>query len=302
MERLRARWEQGIGVARRAVEQLWVAARNPRRVVPLLLIVAILAISLPLTATGVTRVARGTMAWRRSSAIHWRRAEATVRRVRIDDGLVVALQYRDRAHTLHHANVFVGDGGGHWIGRTVPIRYDRSRFHRVEIVGLGTSDPLLLVLRAGAPLGAGIAGIVIAIGLWRRRRLVAVSARPIAVLRGSLVAAGAVLAVGVAAWALGTVWDRGWSAVASAAGHLVSTVFGDLLGVFVPLVAFTLGCLVTAWLARYRHHDDDHDDILSNAHRWIDRAAGMVPSPEELRPPVEPPARDDSDRPVPVKD
>jgi hypothetical protein len=79
------------------------------------------------------------------------------------------------------------------------------------------------------------------------------------------------------------VWERGWSAVASSIGHLVATIFGDLLGVLVPLVAFVLGCVVTAWLARHRHHDD-HDGLLSSAYRMIDKAAGMAPSPEEMRP------------------
>ena len=77
---------------------------------------------------------------------------------------------------------------------------------------------------------------------------------------------------GIAAWAMGTVKERGWSAVASATGHLAATVFGDLLGVFVPLVAFTLGCLVTAWLPRHRHHDE-HDGLLSTAYRH-DRPGG----------------------------
>jgi hypothetical protein len=102
-------------------------------------------------------------------------------------------------------------------------------------------------------------------------------------MRGPLVAAGLLIVAGLAAWAIGTVWERGWSAVASATGHLAATVFGDLLGVLVPLVAFALGCLVTAWLARHRHHDE-HDGLLSSAYRMIDRAAGMAPSPDEMRP------------------
>jgi hypothetical protein len=39
---------------------------------------------------------------------------------------------------------------------------------------------------------------------------------------------------------------------------------------------------LTAWLARHRHHED-HQGLLSSAHRFIDRAAGYVPSPEELQ-------------------
>jgi len=283
MERLRAWWERGRALGRRSVEGVWRAARDPLRVLPILAIVALLAISVPLTVTGLSRISRGAMAWERSSAIHWRHTDALVREVKVDDGLVVRVAYRDRRAVTHRADVFAGDADGRWVGREVPIRYDTGRFGRVELVGFGSTDPLLVLLRAGAPLGTGVAGIALALALWRRRRLVAVSARPVAAMRGPLVVSAAIVAVGLTTWALGTVWQRGWSAVASSAGHLVSTVFGDLLGVLVPLVAFALGCLVTAWLARHRHHDD-HDGLLSSAHRFIDRAAGMVPSPEELRP------------------
>jgi hypothetical protein len=165
----------------------------------------------------------------------------------------------------------------------VPIRYDAGDPQSVELVGYGNDDPIPALLLAGAPLGAGIAGIVLAVSLFRRRALVAVSAHPLQAMRGPLVAAAALVVAGIAAWAIGTVWERGWSAVASATGHLAATVFGDLLGVLVPLVAFALGCLVTAWLARHRHHDD-HDGLLSSAYRMIDKAAGMAPSPEEMRP------------------
>jgi hypothetical protein len=55
-----------------------------------------------------------------------------------------------------------------------------------------------------------------------------------------------------------------------------------MLGVTVPLVTFAIGCLLTAWLARHRHHDQ-HEGMLSNVHRIIDRAAGYVPSPEDLK-------------------
>lgn len=75
---------------------------------------------------------------------------------------------------------------------------------------------------------------------------------------------------------------RGWTGVADRLGHQFSIVFGDMLGITVPLVAFALGCLLTAWLARHRHHED-HEGLLSRAHRIIDRAAGYVPSPEELQ-------------------
>ena len=90
------------------------------------------------------------------------------------------------------------------------------------------------------------------------------------------------LALGIAAWAVGTVNLRGWTGVADRLGHQFSIVFGDMLGVTVPLVAFAIGCLLTAWLARHRHHET-HEGVLSSVHRLIDRAAGYVPSPEDLQ-------------------
>jgi len=283
MGRLTKWWESLAAAARGAGDRLATLARDPLRILPILTVIALLAVSVPLLVTGLVRVGRSSMDWRASSAIHWQRAESEVTRIRIDDGLVVHVAFDDRQDRAHQADVFVGDAGGHWIGRRVPIRYDRAHPDRVEIVGLHAGDPVLGLLRAGAPLGTGTAGLIIAVALWRRRRLVEVSAHPLRVLVQPLVIAGGVLAVGIVAWALGTVWERGWSAVAGSIGHVVGTIFGDLLGVLVPLVAFALGCLVTAWLARYRHHADDHDDVFSSAHRFIDRAAGMVPSPDELR-------------------
>lgn len=287
MERWRAWWDRGLGVARRVTERLWSVARDPLKVLPVLAVVALLAISIPLTVTGLTRVGRSAMDWRHRSTIDWRHATARVDRAKIDDGLVLDLAYRDRHGDAQRVETFVGDAGGKWVGRTVPIRYDASDPQRVELVGFGSEDPIPTLLLSGAPLGAGIAGIVLAISLFRRRALVAVSARPLQAMRGPLVAAGCLVVAGLAAWAVGTVWERGWSAVASATGHLAATVFGDLLGVLVPLVAFVLGCLVTAWLARHRHHED-HDGLISSAYRMIDKAAGMAPSPDEMRPDAAP--------------
>jgi hypothetical protein len=283
MERWRAWWDRAVRVARRVTERLWTVASDPLRVLPMVAVIALLAIAIPLTVTGLTRVGRGAMDWQHQSTIDWHRTTGRVDRVRIDDGLVLDLVYRDRAGDRHQVDAFVGDASGKWVGRTVPIRYDAGDPQSVELVGYGNDDPIPALLLAGAPLGAGIAGIVLAISLFRRRALVAVSARPLQAMRGPLVAAAALVIAGVAAWAIGTVWERGWSAVASATGHLAATIFGDLLGVLVPLVAFVLGCLVTAWLARHRHHDD-HDGLLSSAYRMIDKAAGMAPSPEEMRP------------------
>jgi hypothetical protein len=283
MDRLRNWWTTGLAWSRRLTYRLWSAARDPLKVLPVLAVIALLAIAIPLTVTGLSRAGRGAMDWQRKSTIDWRKTTARVERVRIDDGLVLALRFRDRQGDVHRVSTFVGDASGKWVDRTVPIRYDAGRVDRVELVGFGDQDPIPALLLAGAPLGAGVAGIVLAVALFRRRALVAVAARPFQAMRGPLVAAGGVAIAGLAAWAVGTVWERGWSAVASAAGHLVATVFGDLLGVLVPLVAFALGCLVTAWLARHRHHEE-HDGLLSSAYRMIDKAAGMAPSPEEMKP------------------
>ena len=287
MERWRVWWDRGLALARRVTERLWAVARDPLRVLPVVAVVALLAIAVPLTVTGLTRVGRGAMDWRHQSTIDWRHTTARVDRAKIDDGLVLDLAYRDRHGDAHRVETFVGDAGGKWVDRSVPIRYDTGDKQRVELVGFGSEDPIPTLLLAGAPLGAGIAGIVLAISLFRRRALLAVSARPLQAMRGPLVAAAFLVVAGLAAWAVGTVWERGWSAVASATGHLAATVFGDLLGVLVPLVAFALGCLVTAWLARHRHHED-HDGLISSAYRMIDKAAGMAPSPDEMRPDAAP--------------
>jgi hypothetical protein len=283
MDRWRAWWERGVSATRHVTERLWAVARDPLKVLPVVAVIALLAIALPLTVTGLTRAGRGAMDWQRRSTIDWHRADARVEQVKIDDGLILRLHYRDHSGAAHQVDTFVGDASGKWVGRTVRIRYDAGDKQSVELVGYGSNDPIPALLLAGAPLGAGIAGIVLAIALFRRRALIAVSARPLQAMRGPLVAAGLLIVAGVAAWAIGTVWERGWAAVASATGHLAATVFGDLLGVLVPLVAFVLGCLVTAWLARHRHHDE-HDGLLSSAYRMIDKAAGMAPSPDEMRP------------------
>ena len=118
--------------------------------------------------------------------------------------------------------------------------------------------------------------------MWRRRRALAESSHPLTVLRVPFAVSAFVFALGMAAWAVGTVKLRGWTGVADRLGNQLSIVFGDMLGVTVPLMTFAIGCLLTAWLARHRHHDS-HDGMLSSVHRWIDRAAGYVPSPEDLK-------------------
>jgi hypothetical protein len=252
-------------------------------VLPVLAILALLAVAIPLTVTGLGRVGRSAMDWRREATTTWHNASGVVDRVRNDDGMVLDVAFRDRHDDPQRARVFVGDASGKWIDHHVRIRYESGNPSRIELRDLGDDDPISALLLAGAPLGAGLAGLVLAVVVWRRRRRLWAGEPALEVVRSGLVAAGGLVVAGVASWAVGTVWERGWSAVASSAGHLGATVFGDLLGVLVPMVAFVLGCLVTAWLARHRHHDD-HDGLVSSAYRMIDKAAGMAPSPEEMRP------------------
>jgi hypothetical protein len=152
----------------------------------------------------------------------------------------------------------------------------------VDLIGVAEARPIGSALVAGAAIGAGLAALILAFGIWRRRRALAEADHPFRVVRVPLALAGLVLAIGIAAWAVGTVSLRGWSGVADRLGNQFSVVFGDLLGVGLPLVTFAIGCLLTAWLARHRHHEA-HDGVLSNMHRVIDRAAGYVPSPEDLQ-------------------
>lgn len=291
MNRLRTWWDWTADRLRRAGQQAWTVARDPFRLLPVMAVVVLLLIAVPLTITGLTRVGRDAFQWQADSGISWVSTTGTIVAVRDDDGLRVQVRYRDRDGTRRASEVYVGSTRGDWIDARAPIRYDRASPGTVEIRGFGSPDPIPALLLAGAALGSGLAALTLAVGLWRRRRLVAVSARPLLVLRPTIVVASTILVAGIGAWAAGTVWERGWAAVASATSHLGATIFGDLLGVLVPVVAFALGCLLTAWLARHRHSDEHAGGLLSGTHRLIHRAAGMVPSPEELRPD---PRRDES--------
>ena len=283
MDRIQRIVERVAEAGRRWGARAWATARDPLRVLPVIAVVALLLIGIPYTATGLSRIARVGLDWRSESRVDWHRTVGTVTGVRESDGLLARVRYRDDRGRTHVAESFVPDPTQKWLTPRVVVRFDPSHHDRIELVGYGDRGPVAALLIAGAPLGAGIAAIIVAFGVWRRRRLIPVSATPVAILRRPLTIGMAVLIAGVGAWAAGTVIERGWSAIASATGHLVGTVFGDLLGVFVPLVAFVAGCLLTAWLARHRNHAE-HEGLLSSAHRLIDRAAGMVPSPEQLAP------------------
>ena len=261
----------------------WAAARDPLRLLPIAAVGALLLIGIPYTATGLSRVGRAGMDWRTESRVRWHHADGVVTGVRDSDGLVARVEYRDDDRRSHVAETRVGDTGPKWLATDVRVKFDPKHLQRIEILGFGHRSPVAGLLIAGAPLGAGIGALIVAVGVWRRRRLVAVSASPIAAVRRPLNLGFAVVVAGVGAWAAGTVLDRGWSAIASSSGHLIGTVFGDLLGVLVPVLAFVFGALLTAWLARHRHHGE-HEGLLSSAHRLIDRAAGMVPSPEQMAP------------------
>lgn len=268
---------------RRVSAQVWSGARNPLQLLPILAVGALLLIGIPYAATGLSRVGRAGMDWRAESRVHWHHADGTVTGVRDSDGLVARVEFRDDHHRAHVAETRVRDTSVHWLTPAVRVKFDPKHVARIEVLGFGNRSPVAGLLIAGAPLGAGVGALIVAAGVWRRRRLLAVSAAPIAALRRPLNLGFAVVIMGVGAWAAGTVLDRGWSAIASSTSHLIGTVFGDLLGVLVPVVAFVFGAMLTAWLARHRHHRE-HDGLLSSAHRLIDRAAGMVPSPEEMAP------------------
>ncbi|HEY3724300.1 MAG TPA: hypothetical protein VGN59_13200 [Acidimicrobiia bacterium] len=258
--------------------------RNPVRLLIGGICIVLIAVALPLLIGGGMRLHTAWSDWRHERTVgrDWVRSTATITEVREGDGLSLRLTYFDRAGERQGAQVEVEGSGGKWIDRRLPIRYDPQHPSQVDLVNIAEVRPVGSALVAGAAIGAGLAALTLALGLWRRRRVLRETSRPFTVMRVPLALAGSVLALGLAAWAVGTVSLRGWSGVADRLGKQFSVVFGDLLGVMFPLVTFAIGCLLTAWLARHRHHDD-HDGMLSNVHRVIDRAAGYVPSPEDLQ-------------------
>lgn len=278
--------ERGVArvaaAARRVAEWASRLVRDPLRLLLAAISVALVVVAVPLLVTGSRRVERAWTDWRHETNVRedWTPTEANVVAVRSDDGLGLRLVFLDASHEFRRAQVHLD--ATRWVERRVPIRYDPRDPSRVEVVGIDEPLPLGSALTAGVALGAGGAALVLGVAMWRRRRLLAVSARPLTALRVPLAIAATLLAAGIVAWVIGTVMLQGWSAVANSLGDVLATVFGDLLGIVVPLVAFAAGCLVTAWLARHRHHEQ-HEGLLSDAYRIIDRAAGYAPSPEELK-------------------
>jgi hypothetical protein len=258
--------------------------RDPARLLVSGICIVLVAVALPLLVGGGMRLHTAWTDWRHDRTVgrDWVRTTAGLVAVRDQGGLELQLTYRDRADHRHRAEVQVESTGDAWLRTRLPIRYDPHHPASVDLIDVSEARPLGTALVAGAALGAGLAALILAFATWRRRKVLASSRHPFRVLRVPLALSGFALALGLAAWAVGTVSLRGWTGVADRMGHYFSVVFGDMLGVTVPVFAFGLGCLVTAWLARHRHHED-HEGLLSSAHRIIDRAAGYVPSPEELQ-------------------
>jgi hypothetical protein len=258
--------------------------KNPVRLLVMAVCLVLFAMAIPLLIGGGSRLEAAWSDWRheRSVGRDWTRGTGHLTEVRSNDGITLHLFYFDRSGDRRTATVHLDGTGDEWVRRLFPIRYDPAHKSQVDLVNISEADSLGRALVAGAAIGAGLAALLLSLMLWRRRRAIAEAEHPLALLRVPLAISGFVLALGVAAWAVGTVRLRGWTGVADRLGNQLSVAFGDMLGVTVPLVTFAIGCLLTAWLARHRHHDE-HEGVLSNVHRIIDRAAGYVPSPEDLK-------------------
>ena len=287
-EARRTRMDRGIdrlgALGRRARAYGLELVKNPVRLLIGGICIVLFAIAIPLLIGGGTRLDTSWNDWRheRSVGRDWIRSTGTLTAVREIDGLSLRLFYFDRSGERHDAQVQVDASAERWIDSRMPIRYDPNHPSQIDLVNVDEVNPLGSALVAGAAIGAGFAALIMAIAVFRRRRVLAEARHPFTVLRLPLAFAGSALALGAAAWAVGTVRTRGWSGVADRLGGQLSVVFGDMLGVFLPLVTFAIGCLLTAWLARHRHHEA-HEGTLSRVHSIIDRAAGYVPSPEDLR-------------------
>ncbi len=258
--------------------------KNPVRLLVMGVCLVLIVVAVPLLIGGGSKLEAAWKDWRHERRVgrDWMRGTGHFTEMRSNDGITVHLFYFDRSGDRHTASVHLDGTGDTWVKRQFPIRYDPVHPSQVDLVNISDADILGRSLVAGAAIGAGLAALILSFMLWRRRRAIAEAEHPLSLLRVPLAISGFVLALGVAAWAVGTVRLRGWTGVADRLGSKLSVAFGDMLGVTVPLVTFAIGCLLTAWLARHRHHDQ-HEGMLSNVHRIIDRAAGYVPSPEDLK-------------------
>jgi hypothetical protein len=283
-----SRLERGIAAAQRWLAAGWQhvrgALRNPVRLLIRTTVVVLVVLSVPLLVSSAARLQRIWGDWRHDATVtnDWTPAIASIRGVRAADGLDLDLAYWDRGGDRHRASVHIDSPGGDWIRSTLPVRFDPGRPAQVEIVGVTNGHPIGQALATGATLGAGIAAALLAFSIWRRRAVLAFTERPIRVLRAPLALSGAVLTIGIAAWAVGTVTTRGWTSIADGIGVQASDLFGGFMVVIVPAVAFGAGALASEWLAQHRHHER-HDGMLSSAHRLINRASDYMPSPEQFR-------------------
>jgi hypothetical protein len=284
----RTRMDRGldrlVALSRRARDYGHQLVQNPVRLLIGGICIVLFAVALPLLIGGGMRLNEAWTDWRHERTVgrDWIRSTGTLTQVRERDGLTLRLYYFDRAGEQHRAQVQVDSTGDRWLNDRFPIRYDPAHPNQVDLVNVAEVNASGSALVAGAAIGAGLAALIMAFAVFRRRRALADAPHPFTILRVPLAISGLVLALGIAAWAVGTVKLRGWSGVADRLGKQLSVVFGDMLGVTIPLLTFAIGCLLTAWLARHRHHDH-HEGMLSSVHRLIDRAAGYVPSPEDLQ-------------------
>jgi hypothetical protein len=284
----RTRFERAVTSVQRIATTAWArlrhALRNPVRLLVFGIFTALIVLAVPLLVGGAARLGRVWDDWRHARTVtsEWVPATATVRAVRVVDGLDLDLSYFDRRGDRYETELNVDAPGSDWIHSRLPIRYDPSHPESVDLVGVAETHPIGSALVAGAALGAGTAALILAFAVWRRRLVLVASPRPMAVMRTPLALSGAVLTIGIAAWGVGTVTTQGWASIANRIGVQASDLFGDFLVFLVPAFTFAAGALASAWLARHRHHER-HDGVLSSAHRLIDRAAEYMPSPEQIR-------------------
>lgn len=276
-----ARSAQRVGSA--AFRYARAAVHNPMRVLAVVVGVLLMILSVPLLVNGALRLGYAWSDWRHATTVtsDWIPARAAIDGIRVTDGIDLDLSYRDRHGTTRHAKSHLSAPGSEWISSPVPIRYNPSDKSNVDLVGISDPHPAGRALVAGAGIGAGAAAALLAISMWRRRRVLATAEDPLSVLRTPLILSGVLVAVGLGAWAVGTITTQGWTSVANRIGVRASSLFGGLMTILVPVIAFAVGALVYAWLARYRHHDS-HTGVLGRAHRIIDRASEYMPSPDQL--------------------
>ena len=299
---VRVAWARGREALHRITAYALEAARNPRRLLLLVSVVALIAFGVPLTIAGAGRIVHGVGEWRRDAGADWHRARGRVVAVRDDPGaLAVRVRYRDESGVAHVVPVGLDGRTGRWLGPHVRLRYDTNDHSEVDLRVDGMARPGIDLLLAGAPLGAGLAGIAMAFALWRRRRTVIASERPVVAACSASVVGIALLFAGLTAWSIGTVAERGWSGVGASMSDAVATVFAEFLGVLIPIVTFVIGCVMTAWLARHRSRLGTIGP-LAGAYDLVHRAAEVAPSPDELRPIDAPTATTQSAQPVERED